>query len=136
MLKNRKELKNKEESFMLENKKELLDVIRQYFTVKLTDKVRVYNLYIADQLVGNLALLLNLDLVTEGDKIKHGYIFKHLDIKYGFTAIFEANFNYEGKDHIVYLVSGGENELKKKTKQFYDYCLLNRASSSYLKEGN
>lgn len=139
MLKNRKELKNKEELAMLKNKKELLDVIRQYFTVKLTDKVRVYNLYIADQLVGNLALLPNLDLVTEGDKIKHGYIFKHLDIKYGFTAIFEANFNYEGKDHIVYLVSGGENELKKlkkKAKQFYDYCLLNRASSSYLEEGN
>lgn len=124
---------------MLKNREELLDVIRQYFTVKLTDKVRVYNLYIADQLVGDLALLPNLDLVAKDDKVKHGVILKPLDIEYRFTAIFEANFNYEGKDHIVYLVSGGENELKKlkkKTKQFYDYCLLNRASNSYLKEGN
>lgn len=110
---------------MLKNKKELLDVIRQYFTVKLTDKVMVYKLYklyklyIADQCVGTLTL------VIKGDKVEHG-----------FTAKFEANFNYEGKDHTMYLVSGGEDELKKRAKQFYDYCLLNRASSSYLKEGN
>lgn len=121
---------------MIENKKELLDVIGQYFNIKPTDKVRVYNLYIADQLVGNLALLPNLDLVANGDKVKHGDIFKHLDIKYGFTVVFEANFNYNGKDHSMYVVSGGEDEPKKKAKEFYDYCLLNRASSSYLKEGN
>lgn len=98
--------------------------------VKSTDKDRVYSLYIADQVVGTLVLL------VKGDKIKHGDIFEYLANKYGFTAAFEANFNYEGKDPVMYLVSGGEDEPKKKAKQFYDYCLLNRASSSYLKEGN
>ena len=100
---------------MLKNREELLDVINQYFTVKSTDKEKMYNLYIADQLVGTLTL------VIKGDKVKHG-----------FTATFEANFDYEGKDHTMYLVSGGEDELKRKAKQFYDYCLLNRASNSYL----
>ena len=100
---------------MLKNREELLDVINQYFTVKSTDKEKVYNLYIADQLVGTLTL------VIKGDKVEHG-----------FTATFEANFNYEGKDHTMYLASGCEDELKKKAKQFYDYCLLNRASSSCL----
>lgn len=104
---------------MVRTREELLDKINQYFTIKLTDKDRVYNLYIADQVVGTLTL------VIKGDKVEHG-----------FTAKFEANFNYEGKDHTMYLVSGGEDELKKRAKQFYDYCLLNRASSSYLKEGN
>ena len=115
---------------MLKNRKELLDEIIQYFMIKSTDKDRVYSLYIADQVVGTLVLL------VKGDKIKHGDVFEYLAIKYGFVAIFEANFNYEGKDPIIYLVSGGEDELKKKAKQFYDYCLLNRASSSRLKEGN
>lgn len=100
---------------MVRTREELLDKISQYFTVKPTDKEKVYNLYIADQLVGTLTL------VIKGDKVEHG-----------FTATFEANFNYEGKDHTMYLVSGGEDELKKKAKQFYDYCLLNRASNSYL----
>ena len=100
---------------MLKNREELLDVINQYFTVKSTDKDKVYNLYIADQVVGTLTL------VIKGDKVEHG-----------FTAVFEANFDYEGKDHTTYLVSGGEDELKRKAKQFYDYCLLNRASNSYL----
>ena len=100
---------------MLKNMEELLDKISQYFTVKSTDKEKVYNLYIADQVVGTLTL------VIKGDKVEHG-----------FTAKFEANFNYEGKDHTMYLVSSGEDELKKKAKQFYDYCLLNRASNSYL----
>ncbi len=100
---------------MLKNREELLDVINQYFTVKSTDKDKVYNLYIADQVVGTLTL------VVKGDKINHG-----------FTALLEANFNYDGKDHTMYLVSGGEDELKRKAKQFYDYCLLNRASNSYL----
>ena len=100
---------------MLKNREELLDVINQYFTVKSTDKEKMYNLYIADQLVGTLTL------VIKGDKVEHG-----------FTATFEAHFNYGGKDHTIYLVSGDEDELKKKAKQFYDYCLLNRASSSYL----
>ena len=100
---------------MLKDREELLDVINQYFTVKSTDKDKVYNLYIADQVVGTLTL------VIKGDKVEHG-----------FTATFEANFDYEGKDHTMYLVSGGEDELKRKAKQFYDYCLLNRASSSYL----
>lgn len=100
---------------MLKNREELLDEISQYFTIKSTDKENVYNLYIADQLVGTLTL------VIKGDKVEHG-----------FTAKFEANFNYEGKDHTIYLVSGGGDELKKKAKQFYDYCLLNRASNSYL----
>lgn len=104
---------------MVRTREELLDKINQYFTVKPTDKENVYNLYIADQVVGTLTL------VIKGDKVEHG-----------FTAKFEANFNYEGKDHTMYLVSGGEDELKKRAKQFYDYCLLNRASSSYLKEGN
>ena len=104
---------------MLKNMEELLDKISQYFTVKSTDKDKVYNLYIADQVVGTLTL------VIKGDKVEHG-----------FTAKFEANFSYEGKEHTMYLVSGGEDELKKRAKQFYDYCLLNRASSSYLKEGN
>lgn len=111
---------------MLKNREELLDVINQYFTVKSTDKDKVYNLYIADQVVGTLIL------VVKGDKIIHGDIFEYLAIKYGFTTLFEANFNYDGKDHTMYLVSGDEDELKKKAKQFYDYCLLNRASSSYL----
>ena len=111
---------------MLKNREELLDVINQYFTVKSTDKDKVYNLYIADQVVGTLLL------VVKGDKINHGDMFEFLAINYGFTAVFEANFDYEGKDHTIYLVSGGEDELKKKAKQFYDYCLLNRASSSYL----
>lgn len=111
---------------MLKNREELLDVINQYFTVKSTDKDKVYNLYIADQVVGTLLL------VAKGDKIKHGDIFEYFASEYGFTAVFEANFDYEGKDHTMYLVSGGEDELKKKTKQFYDYCLLNRASNSYL----
>lgn len=115
---------------MLKNRKELLDEISQYFMIKSTDKDRVYSLYIADQVVGTLVLL------AKGDKIKHGDIFEYLANKYGFTVTFEANFNYEGKDHTIYLVSGGEDELKKKAKQFYDYCLLNRASSSYLEEGN
>lgn len=115
---------------MLKNRKELLDEISQYFTIKSTDKDRVYNLYIADQVVGILLL------VVKGDKIKHGDVHEYLATKYGFTAMFEANFNYEGKDPITYLVSGREDELKKKAKQFYDYCLLNRASSSYLKEDN
>ena len=100
---------------MLKNMEELLDKISQYFTIKSTDKDKVYNLYIADQVVGTLTL------VIKGDKVEHG-----------FTAKFEANFNYDGKDHTMYLLSGGEDELKKKTKQFYDYCLLNRASNSYL----
>lgn len=100
---------------MLKNMEELLDKISQYFTIKSTDKDKVYNLYIADQVVGTLTL------VIKGDKVEHG-----------FTAKFEANFNYEGKDHTMYLVSGGEDELKKRVKQFYDYCLLNRASNSYL----
>ncbi len=111
---------------MPKTRKELLDEISQYFTIKSTDKDRVYNLYIADQLVGILILL------VKGDKINHGDIFEYLAIKYGFTALLEANFNYSGKDHTMYLVSGGEDEPKKKAKQFYDYCLLNRASSSYL----
>ena len=115
---------------MLKNREELLDVINQYFTVKSTDKEKMYNLYIADQVVGTLLL------VAKGDKIKHGDIFEYFASEYGFTAVFEANFDYGGKDHTIYLVSGGEDELKKKAKQFYDYCLLNRASSSYLKEGN
>lgn len=115
---------------MLKNREELLDVINQYFTVKSTDKDKVYNLYIADQVVGTLLL------VAKGDKIKHGDIFEYFASEYGFTAVFEANFDYEGKDHTMYLVSGGEDELKKKTKQFYDYCLLNRASNSYLRECN
>ena len=100
---------------MVMTREELLDKINQYFTIKSTDKDRVYNLYIADQVVGTLTL------VIKGDKVEHR-----------FTATFEANFNYEGKDHTMYLVSGGEDELKKKAKQFYDYCLLNRASNSYL----
>lgn len=100
---------------MLKNREELLDVINQYFTVKSTDKEKMYNLYIADQLVGTLTL------VIKGDKVEHG-----------FTATFEANFDYEGKDHTIYLVSGDEDELKRKIKQFYGYYLLNRASSSYL----
>ena len=100
---------------MLKNREELLDVISQYFTIKSTDKDKVYNLYIADQVVGTLTL------VIKGDKVEHGFIAK-----------FEANFNYDGKDHTMYLVSGDENELKKRAKQFYDYCLLNRASNSYL----
>ena len=104
---------------MVRTREELLDKINQYFTVKPTDKENVYNLYIADQLVGTLTL------VIKGDKVEHG-----------FTATFEANINYEGKDHTMYLVSGGVDELKKKAKLFYDYCLLNRASSSYLREGN
>ena len=111
---------------MVRTREELLDVINQYFTVKPTDRDKVYKLYIADQLVGILLL------VVKGDKIKHGDVHEYLATKYGFTAIFEANFNYEGKEPIVYLVSGREDELKKKAKQFYDYCLLNRASSSYL----
>lgn len=111
---------------MLKNREELLDVINQYFTVKSTDKDRVYKLYIADQLVGMLIL------VVKGDKINHGDMFEFLAIKYGFTALLEANFNYDGKDHTMYLVSGVEDEFKKKAKQFYDYCLLNRASNSYL----
>lgn len=111
---------------MLKNRKELLDVINQYFTVKSTDKDKVYNLYIADQVVGTLLL------VAKGDKIKHGDIFEYFASEHGFIATFEANFDYEGKDHTIYLVSGGEDELKKKAKQFYDYCLLNRASNSYL----
>lgn len=115
---------------MLKNRKELLDEISQYFTIKSTDKEKVYNLYIADQLVGNLIL------VVKGDKINRGDIFEYLAITYGFTAFFEANFNYNGKDHTMYLVSGGEDEPKTKAKQFYDYCLLNRASSSYLRECN
>ena len=100
---------------MVRTREELLDKINQYFTIKSTDKDRVYNLYIADQVVGTLTL------VIKGDKVEHR-----------FTATFEANFNYEGKDHTMYLVSGGEDELKNKAKQFYDYCLLNRASNSYL----
>ena len=115
---------------MLKNRKELLDEISQYFMIKSIDKDRVYSLYIADQVVGTLIL------VVKDDKIIHGDIFEYLAIKYGFTALFQANFNYNGKDHTMYLVSGGEDEPKKKAKQFYDYCLLNRASSSYLKEGN
>ena len=104
---------------MVRTREELLDKINQYFTIKSTDKDRVYNLYIADQVVGTLTL------VIKGDKVEHR-----------FTATFEANFNYEGKDHTMYLVSGGEDELKKKAKQFYNYCLLNCASSSYLRECN
>lgn len=104
---------------MLKNRKELLDVINQYFTVKSTDKEKMYNLYIADQVVGTLTL------VIKGDKVEHG-----------FTAVFEANFDYEGNHPTVYVVSGLEDEFKKKTKQFYDYCLLNRASNSYLKGCN
>ena len=50
---------------MLKNRKELLDEISQYFTIKSTDKEKVYNLYIADQLVGNLIL------IVKGDKINH-----------------------------------------------------------------
>lgn len=115
---------------MLKNRKELLDEISQYFTIKSTDKEKVYNLYIADQLVGNLIL------IVKGEKINHGDIFEYLAINYGFTALFKANFNYNGKDNTMYLVSGGEDEPKKKAKQFYDYCLLNRASSSYLRECN
>lgn len=111
---------------MLKNMEELLDKISQYFTIKSTDKDKVYNLYIADQVVGTLLL------VVKGDKINHGDMFEFLAIKYGFTALFEANFNYDGKDHTMYLVSGDEDELKKRAKQFYDYCLLNRASNSYL----
>lgn len=111
---------------MPKTRKELLDEISQYFTIKSTDKDRVYDLYIADQVVGTLIL------VVKGDKIIHGDIFEYLAIKYGFTVFLEANFNYDGKDHTVHLVLGDEDELKKKAKQFYDYCLLNRASSSYL----
>lgn len=111
---------------MLKNREELLDVISQYFTIKSTDKDKVYNLYIADQVVGTLLL------VAKGDKIKHGDIFEYFASEYGFTAVFEANFDYEGNHPTVYVVSGLEDEFKKKTKQFYDYCLLNRASSSYL----
>jgi hypothetical protein len=111
---------------MVRTREELLDDISQYFTIKSIDKDRVYNLYIADQVVGILIL------VVKGDKIKFGDAFEYLVNKYGFTALFEANFNYEGKDHTIYLVSGGKDELKKKAKQFYDYCLLNRASNSYL----
>ena len=34
---------------MPKTRKELLDEISQYFTIKSTDKDKVYNLYIADQ---------------------------------------------------------------------------------------
>ena len=111
---------------MLKNKEELLDVINQYFTVKSIDKEKIYNLYIADQVVGTLLL------VVKGDKIKFGDAFEYLVNNYRFAALFEANFDYEGKDHTIYLLLGDEDEFKKKTKQFYDYCLLNRASNSYL----
>ena len=56
---------------MLKNREELLDEISPYFTINLTDKDRVYDLYIADQVVGTLIL------VVKGDKIIHGDIFEY-----------------------------------------------------------
>ena len=97
---------------MLENKEELLDEVSQYFTVKPTDKNKVYKLYIADQCVGSLTLIVKKTI---------------------FIAMFDANFNYEGMPHALYSIASDDNsKLEKMAKGFYEYCLLNRASSSYL----